>query len=62
MLESKGVDRRGWRLLRHIIEGNGDRIEAIRPENIRSSLRDSILYELAAIDAEQVENGEQQQA
>ena len=49
-------------LLRHIIEGNGDRIEAIRPENIRSSLRDSILYELGAIDAEQVEDGEQQQA
>ena len=49
-------------LLRHIIEGNGDRIEAIRPENIRSSLRDSILYELAAIDSEQVEDEEQQQA
>ena len=49
-------------LLRHIIEGNADRIEAIRPENIRSSLRDSILYELAAIDAERVEDEEQQQA
>ena len=49
-------------LLRHIIEGNGDRIEAIRPENIRSSLQDSILYELAAIESEQVEDGEQHQA
>jgi len=49
-------------LLRHIIEGNGDRIEAIRPENIRSSLRESILYALAAIDSEQVEDAEQQQA
>ena len=49
-------------LLRHIIEGNGDRIEAIRPEDIRSSLRDSILYELASIDSEQVEDGEQHQA
>ena len=49
-------------LLRHVIEGNTDRIEAIRPENIRSSLRDSILYELAAIEAEQVDDGEQQQA
>jgi len=49
-------------LLRHIIEGNTDRIEAIRPENIRSSLRDSILYELGSIEAEQVEDGDQQQA
>lgn len=49
-------------LLRHIIEGNVDRIEAIRPENIRSSLRDSILYELVAIDTEQVEDEDQQQA
>jgi hypothetical protein len=49
-------------LLRHIIEGSADRIEAIRPENIRSSLRDSILYDLAAIDAEQVEDQDQQQA
>ena len=49
-------------LLRHIIEGSADRIEAIRPENIRSSLRDSILYLLAAIDAEQVEDEDQQQA
>ena len=49
-------------LLRHVIEGNTDRIEAIRPENIRSSLRDSILYELAAIEAEQVDDGDQQQA
>jgi hypothetical protein len=51
-------------LLRHVIEGNADRIEAIRPENIRSSLRDSILYELAAIEREQVEaeDEDQQQA
>ena len=49
-------------LLRYIIEGDVDRIEAIRPENIRSSLRDSILYELAAIEAEQVEDEDQQQA
>lgn len=49
-------------LLRHIIEGNVDRIEAIRPENIRSSLRDSILYEMASIEAEQIEDEEQQQA
>jgi hypothetical protein len=49
-------------LLRHIIEGNADRIEAIRPENIRSSLRDSILYELGAIEAEQVEDEDEQQA
>jgi hypothetical protein len=51
-------------LLRHVIEGNADRIEAIRPENIRSSLRDSILYELAAIESEQVEaeDEDQQQA
>jgi hypothetical protein len=48
-------------LLRYIIEGNVDRIEAIRPENIRSSLRDSILYKMAAIETEQVED-EQQQA
>jgi hypothetical protein len=49
-------------LLRHIIEGNADRIEAIRPENIRSSLSDSILYELVRIDAEQVDVEDQQQA
>ena len=49
-------------LLRHVIEGNTDRIEAIRPENIRSSLRDSILYELVTIDAELVEDEDQQQA
>jgi hypothetical protein len=49
-------------LLRHIIEGNADRIEAIRPENIRSSLRDSILYELAKIEHEQVEDEDQQLA
>lgn len=49
-------------LLRHIIEGNADRIEAIRPEDIRSSLRDAILYELATIEAEQVEVEDQQQA
>jgi hypothetical protein len=49
-------------LLRHIIEGKVDRIEAIRPENIRSSLSDSILYDLATIDAEQVEDEDQQQA
>ena len=49
-------------LLRHVIEGNADRIEAIRPENIRSSLRDSILYELVTIDAELVEDEDQQQA
>ena len=49
-------------LLRHIIEGNADRIEAIRPENIRSSLSDSILYELARIDSEQVEPEDRQQA
>src|SRR5664280_439130 len=49
-------------LLRHIIEGNVERIEAIRPENIRSSLQDSILYELGAIDAEKVEDEDQQQA
>jgi len=49
-------------LLRHIIEGNVDRIEAVRHENIRSSLRDSILYELAAIEAERVDDEEQQQA
>jgi hypothetical protein len=49
-------------LLRHIIEGNADRIEAIRPENIRSSLRDSILYELVTIEADQVQAEGQQQA
>jgi hypothetical protein len=49
-------------LLRHIIEGNAARIEAIRPENIRSSLADSILYDLATIEAEQVEDEDQQQA
>jgi len=49
-------------LLRYIIEGNTGRIEAIRPENIRSSLRDSILYELVSIEAEQVEDEDQQQA
>ena len=49
-------------LLRHIIEGNVDRIEAIRHENIRSSLRDSILYELAAIEAERVDDEERKQA
>ena len=49
-------------LLRHIIEGNVDRIEAVRHENIRSSLRDSILYELAAIEAERVDDEEQKQA
>lgn len=49
-------------LLRHIIEGNAERIEAIRPENIRSSLRDSILYELVTIEAEQVNAEDQQQA
>jgi hypothetical protein len=49
-------------LLRYIIEGNADRIEAIRPENIRSSLRDSILYELATIEHERAEDADQQQA
>ena len=49
-------------LLRYIIEGNADRIEAIRPENIRSSLSDSILYELARIDSEQVEPEDRQRA
>jgi len=49
-------------LLRHIIEGRADRIEAIRPENIRSSLSDSILYELATIDNEQIEDEGHQQA
>ena len=49
-------------LLRHVIEGNADRIEAIRPENIRSSLRDSILYELVTIETERVEVDDQQQA
>jgi len=49
-------------LLRYIIEGNADRIEAIRPENIRSSLSDSILYELARIDNEQTEDEGHQQA
>ena len=48
-------------LLRHIIEGNTARIEAIRPENIRSSLRDAILYELDTIDTER-EAEDQQQA
>jgi hypothetical protein len=43
-------------LLRYVIEGNTERIEAIRPENIRSSLRDSILYELSAIDSERVDD------
>jgi len=49
-------------LLRHIIAGNVARIEAIRPENIRSSLSDSILYEMVQVDAEQVEDEDQQQA
>jgi transcriptional regulator with XRE-family HTH domain len=49
-------------LLRHIIEGNDARIEAIRPENVRSSLSDSILYELARINAEQVEPEDRQKA
>jgi hypothetical protein len=48
-------------LLRHVIEGNADRIEAIRTENIRSSLQDSILYELSAIESEQLEEDEDQQ-
>jgi hypothetical protein len=48
-------------LLRHIIEGNTARIEAIRPEDIRSSLRDSILYELVTIETER-EAEDQQQA
>jgi hypothetical protein len=49
-------------LLRHIIEGNTDRIEAIRSENVRSSLRDSILYELSAIDAHRGDDVDQQHA
>ena len=49
-------------LLRYVIEGNTGRIEAIRPANIRSSLRDSILYELVSIEAERVEDEVQQQA
>jgi hypothetical protein len=49
-------------LLRYVIEGDTARIEAIRPENIRSSLGDSILYELATIEREQVEGEDQQQA
>ena len=48
-------------LLRHIIEGSTARIEAIRPEDIRSSLRDAILYELDTIDTER-EAEDQQQA
>jgi hypothetical protein len=48
-------------LLRHIIEGNANRIESIRPQNIRSSLQDSILYELAAIESEQVEAEDESQ-
>lgn len=48
-------------LLRYVIEGNAARIEAIRPENIRSSLRDSILYELSAIEAERVDEEQHQQ-
>ena len=48
-------------LLRHVIEGRADRIEAIRPEDIRSSLRDSILYELVTIETER-EAEDQQQA
>lgn len=48
-------------LLRHVIEGNTERIEAIRPENIRSSLRDAILYELSAIDSDRVDNEQDQQ-
>jgi hypothetical protein len=49
-------------LLRHIIEGNAERIEAIRPENIRSSLSDAILFELATINSEQIEDEDHQQA
>jgi transcriptional regulator with XRE-family HTH domain len=49
-------------LLRHIIEGDSGRIEAIRPENIRSSLSDAILYELATIDNEHIEDEGHQQA
>ena len=49
-------------LLRHIIEGDSGRIEAIRPENIRSSLSDAILYELATIDNENIEDEGHQQA
>lgn len=49
-------------LLRYVIEGSAKRIEAIRPDNIRSSLRDSILYELATIEAERVDDEDQQHA
>jgi len=49
-------------LLRHILEGNAKRIEAIRPEDIRSSLRDLILYELVTIEAGLVDVEDQQQA
>jgi hypothetical protein len=49
-------------LLRHIIEGDADRIQAIRPENLRSSLSDSILYELVRVETELVEDGDQQKA
>jgi hypothetical protein len=49
-------------LLRHIIDGDADRIEAIRPENLRSSLCDSILYELVRVETERVEDEGAQKA
>jgi hypothetical protein len=49
-------------LLRHIIDGDADRIQAIRPENLRSSLSDSILYELVRVETEVVKDGDQQKA